>query len=168
MLANHREAGIQKVFPNLLMSGVENPKGHEWIRLAVENPAALQVRLYSTELYHRVLFRRPLNPTTNLLAIHAETIKLLNEQLQNPVTACSDGNILAVGGLAFFGQNVPKPKPISSGSLPSQGPLNNLHGLNVYSQMIYDPVHLKGLDMLIKIRGGLETIRASGIAAVTS
>jgi hypothetical protein len=90
----------------------------------------------------------------------------LNEQLQDRATACSDGNLLAVGGLGFFGQSLPNLH--SSRVFPNQGPLQELQRLYVYSQMIYDPVHRRGMDLLIKMRGGLDKFKTHGIAAVTS
>jgi hypothetical protein len=169
MFANKQNTAVQRALPGLLFnhtSGTDESSCHAWIRLAVENPAALQVRLYSAELYHRALFHQPLNPTTDLLAIYADAIILLNEQLKDPATACSDGNLLAVGGLGFFGQSRPKPQPVSS--LPAQGPLQDLQRLHVYSQMVYDPMHRRGLDLLIKTRGGLDKFKTHGLAAVTS
>ncbi|KAE9381923.1 hypothetical protein N431DRAFT_476667 [Stipitochalara longipes BDJ] len=160
---------VEIALPGLLLdhtSKNESPSCHTWIRLAAENPAALQVRLYSAEVYHRVLFKRPLNPAINLLATYAEAIKLLNEQLSDTATACSDGNLIAVGGLGFFGQSLPKLQSVDS--LPNQGPLQDLQRLHVYSQMVYDPMHRRGLDLLIKVRGGLDKFKAHGIAAVTS
>lgn len=159
----------QVSLPGLLLdhtSETDNPSCHAWIRITAENPAALQVRLYMAELYHRVLYKKPLNPNTNLLAIYAEAIKLLNEQMRDPATACSDGNLLAVGGLGFFGQSLPKFQ--SSSALPNQGPLQDLQRLHVYSQMVYDPMHRMGMDLMFKMRGGLEKFKTYGMAAVTS
>jgi hypothetical protein len=170
-LTNKRNAGIQRIFPIILpnlSSEADNSAGHQLLRLAVENPAALQLRLYSTEKYHRILFRRPLNPNANLLTLYSEGIRLLNKQMQNPATACSDSAILVVGGLGIFGEKDPKPNPISPSSLPAQGPLKELQGLSVYSQMIYNPVHLKGMDSMIKLRGGLSELRTNSVGVIIS
>jgi hypothetical protein len=149
MFANKQNAAVQRMLPNLLLnhtSGTDESSCHAWIRLAAENPAALQVRLYTAELHYRALFQQLLNPTTNLLAIYAAAIKLLNEQLKDPATVCSDGNVIAVGGLGFFGrgsgffeQSLPKLQ--SASALPTQGPLLDLQRRHVYSQMVYDPMH---------------------------
>jgi hypothetical protein len=141
---------------------------HTWIRLSTTHPAALQARLYTAESYYRLLYRKPLNPTTNLLTIYAEAIKLLNGALRDPEAACSDGIILAVGGLAFYANYTTDNKPASSSSLPAQGPLKDLHGLHIYSHMSFDSVHRNGMESLIKLRGGLERFSTPGFAPVAS
>lgn len=81
------------------------------------------------------------------------------------MTRCDDENILAVLTLAFHGQKLPS----RSSRIPSQGPMNALQGLDIYTGYI-DAVHMHvaGLQKMLAIRGGLGDIQFPGLAAMIS
>lgn len=95
----------------------------------------------------------------------AQVIKLLNQEMQNPKRACRDENILAVSGMAHYGwENVDE--NLKKTVTPSQGPLRGLQGLDTYSILRAVPQHLDGLEILVKLRGGLGKIEAKGLTGL--
>jgi len=108
----------------------------------------------------------PVDPECDLFLLYANIIKSLNERMQNAETASSDANILCVSGLAVYGGQEEKPRTRTR--WPSQGPLMNLNGAGTYGQLRSMPEHGKGLDLLIKMRGGLDNLKTPGMAAMLS
>jgi hypothetical protein len=51
---------------------------------------------------------------------------------------------------------------------PKQGPLRSLQFMSSFGLTESDPVHFDGLSKLIELKGGLEKIEMSGLAALIS
>ena len=134
--------------------------------MATSDPLVWKVYVYHTEMHHRVLARRPLDPEFDLFLLYTEIIKMLNERMQTAETACTDENILSVSGLQIFGgiENT----SASRTRWPTQGPLMNLNGVALYGQLKAVAEHRIGQDAMIKQRGGLQNIKTPGIAAMIS
>jgi hypothetical protein len=115
-------------------------------------------------IYYDALRNRPDDCMEHKISTHSRAISLINEQMQDSITACSDENLLAVCGLAAHGQKVPAEDRIS----PKQGPLRDLQGLELYSLMEIIPLHFDGLALLVKLRGGLSEVKTRGIGGTIS
>lgn len=147
-----------------IAKGVPNPAADPWVRLAMNSPALYSTWAHCTILFVDVLRDTPDACPHHTLRTHSKAISLLNEQMQDMDMACSDDNLLAVLGLATHGRI----KPLLNSKYPRQGPLRDLQNLELYSSMETVPLHLDGLAILVKMRGGLSEIKAPGIAAVIS
>lgn len=145
---------------------VEHPGCKAWLQIVIQDPLLFQVWIYHTEMNYRLMFGRPLDPECDLFLLYTKIIKSLNERMQIADTACSDANILCVSGLAVYGG--PQEKPSTRTRWPTQGPLMNLNGAGVYGQLRSMAEHVDGLDLLIKMRGGLKKIKTPGMAAMLS
>jgi hypothetical protein len=132
--------------------------------MAISDPLVFQVWIYHTEMHHRIIFKRPLDPECDLFMLYAEIIKSLNERMKNAETACSEENILCVSGLAVYGGEAVK--STTRTKWPSQGPLKDLNGIGTYTQLRSGAEHYNGQDLLIRLRGGLQNIKTPGLAAM--
>jgi hypothetical protein len=106
---------------------------------------------------------RPIIPTS-YLANHGMVLRLLNEEMKNPATACTDDNILAVAGIGKYNW---AERPSGPKKRVNQGPLRGLQGLDVFSSMPAVLGHRMGLAMLVNLRGGIDKIEP-GLAALLS
>ena len=95
-----------------------------------------------------------------------ESIKRVNEAIQNPSRALNDAVIISVtclvnnGGDEFtWDDNLRS---------PFESPLRDLQWLDIYGRLMPNPVHLSGLAQLIKLREGLEQIKLPGLAPIIS
>jgi hypothetical protein len=110
------------------------------------------------------IFRPPDNELLNFLEL--ESIKRVNEAIQNPSRALNDAVIISVtclvnnGGDEFtWDDNLRS---------PFESPLRDLQWLDIYGRLMPNPVHLSGLAQLIKLREGLEQIKLPGLAPIIS
>ena len=94
-----------------------------------------------------------------------ESIKMVNEAIQNPSRALSDAVIASVGCLVHSGWD----ESMWDESLrsPFQSPLQGLQLLDIYGSILTNPVHLSGLAQLIKLRGQGQT-KVPGLASIIS
>lgn len=98
-------------------------------------------------------------------ACYTEVVRGINRSFEDPETRCDDENILAVLTLAFHGQSMPP----QSSKPPSQGPMNALQALDIYTGYIDTvPMHVAGLHKMLAMRGGLGEIKFPGLAAMIS
>jgi hypothetical protein len=144
----------------------EHPGCKAWLQIATSDPLVFQVWIYHTEMHYRLMFGRPLDSECDLFLLYTKIIKSLNERMNNPETASSDANILCVSGMAVYGGREEMPRTRSR--WPSQGPLVNLNGAATYGQLRSVPEHVQGMNLLIKMRGGLGGIKTPGIAGMLS
>ncbi len=121
--------------------------------------------MHCAAVHIRVLRGLDVYVSKEIILGHSEVIRLLNEEMQDLVRACTDGNILAVSGMASYGWDESSCRTMKS---PSQGPLKSLQGLNAYSMMKSVPSHTEGLAKLVEMRGGLQNIEMEGLAATLS
>ncbi|KAJ9608933.1 hypothetical protein H2200_006704 [Cladophialophora chaetospira] len=166
-----------------------NPVKSSWLKLAMDHPVAFHAFLYATS-FHILLAHqgREINDSAALLRLShkVETIKLVNEQLQNlslsggrkgsqdgkkdgmvklerrgsGIMTPTDALIMAVMILSIHSQRdetiYPKVHAIS--------PLARLNNLDVYGAMINDEKHIQGIMLLVSHKGGLEGIQLYGMA----
>ena len=90
-----------------------------------------------------------------------ESIKLLNEAIQNTSYAVTDAIIMSVLIMAYSTGRVVEENRIKS--LPFQAPLQSLQWLHVLGAQEADPAHVAGLSKLISLKGGLEKIKVPGV-----
>jgi hypothetical protein len=112
------------------------------------------------------IFRPPDNELLNFLEL--ESIKRVNEAIQNPSRALSDAVIISVMCLVnntVIGDELMWDDNLRS---PFQSPLRDLQWLDIYGRLMPNPVHLSGLAQLIKLRGGVEQIQLPGLAPIIS
>jgi hypothetical protein len=98
--------------------------------------------------------------------LELESIKMVNEAIQNPSRALSDAVITSVAILINSrGDEIMLDENLRS---PFQSPLRSLQWLDMYGSLLSNPVHVSGLAQLIKLRGGLEHIKLPGISSIVS
>jgi len=105
-----------------------------------------------------------LEPSKDVQIAYTDAIHELNEEMKDPLNACSDENMLAV---VIMGNNMMAATP-RKGKLPNQAPLKGLQSLDVYGRLSMVPIHVMGLIKLIEMRGGLQNIQMEGLAATIS
>ena len=93
---------------------------------------------------------------------HSEVLHGIHRRFDDPLESCSDINIFSVQILAFHSAM----RTDVAGSMPSQGPLDSLRGLNIYAARLDSvAIHFEGLRRMIEIRGGLANILLPGLAS---
>jgi hypothetical protein len=95
----------------------------------------------------------------------AEIVRRMSIAMRDPAEACKDINIFAIVALAKSGQFKKVDVPLKT---PKQGPLRSLQFMSSFGLTESDPVHFDGLSKLIELKGGLEKIEMSGLAALIS
>lgn len=158
---------VHYIIPRLVpevQKGIENPAADLWVGLALQNPSLYKTWVHCVSVYYFAL-RGQWKQSELLLSTHSRALKAMSREMENPVRACSDSNILAVWGLAAHGWEKFLPP---NHKVPNQGRMRFLQSLDRYSLMKFVPQHLDGLDVLIHMRGGIDRITSEGIAALIS
>jgi len=128
------------------------------------NPSLYTTWVHCISVYYYAL-RGQWKQSELLLSTHSRALEALNREMQDPVNACSDSNILAIWALASHGWE----KFLPPGhKVPNQGRMKHLQSLDRYSLMKLVPLHLDGLGVLIQMRGGLDQITTDGISGLIS
>lgn len=101
-----------------------------------------------------------------LEVLELESIKRVQESIQDPSQAVSDATILSVGCLA----NNRGDESVWDENLrsPFQPPLRSLQWLDLYGSLSPNLFHLAGLAQLVKLRDGLESTGLPGLAPILS
>jgi hypothetical protein len=95
-----------------------------------------------------------------------ESIKMVNEAIQNPSRALSDAVITSVAVLINNrGDELMLDENLRS---PFQSPLRGLQLLDTIGSLLPNPVHHSGLAQMIKLREGLEQTELPGLAPILS
>jgi hypothetical protein len=145
---------------------VDHPGNKVLAQIIISDPLLFQIWEYHTEIHYRFKFGRPLDPKCDFLRLEGKIIKTLNERMGNTANACSDSNILCVLGLTTNGTL--RIKQPDRSKWPSQGPLTSLNGLDTLGRLPSVQEHIRGLDSLVKMRGGFLKITTAGIAPMLS
>ena len=95
---------------------------------------------------------------------YLDAVTKININMQKVETACSSSNMLAVFLLAHH-QLIDEAQPSAENrTRPRQGPLKSLRLLNLYGGPIEsDPIHMRGLEQLIELNGGLRSLTLPGL-----
>lgn len=133
--------------------------------MVLTTPSVYQIWTHCAAVFHHTLKGRGPEDESLLLSTHTQAIHLLNDEIRDPDKASSDENILSVLGLAFHELSQPVAEAQPS---PRQGPLRDLQSLRSHSLMDLVAEHVDGLAMLVEMRGGLEALHLSGLAAMIS
>jgi hypothetical protein len=95
-----------------------------------------------------------------------ESIKMVNEAIQNPSRALSDAVITSVGCLVHSGwDELMWDENLRS---PFESPLTGLQFLDIYGSILTNSAHLSGLAQLIKLREGQEQTKVPALASIIS
>jgi hypothetical protein len=146
----------------------------DWFQLSLHDPTLFTLFLFSAVFHHRVYrFQKSkssggtLRPQDDpvLVFCELESIKRVQEAIQDPSHARSDALILSVGSLV---NNRVNHELMWDETSPFQPPLRSLQWLNIYGTLTPDPIHLRGLVKLIKLRDGLERTGLPGLASILS
>ncbi|OAP57589.1 hypothetical protein AYL99_08327 [Fonsecaea erecta] len=141
-----------------------------WISWYMNNSVLFHALCYSQLARLSVTEASGLNPVSQRAKWYCYSMVVVevNRRFNNVSTRCSDESILAVLALAFHGVRS-TPGSEQAPRSPSQGPLNSMQGLDLYSGRL-DPVHMHvhGLAKMLAMRGGVDEIRAPGLAAMLS
>jgi hypothetical protein len=92
-----------------------------------------------------------------------ESIKLINKAVRDPSRAVSDAMLLSVICMAHHQPEDEKRQRYRK--TPFNPPLQRLQWLDVYGCLPPNLIHIRGLVQLIKLRGGLENIKFTGLPA---
>lgn len=98
--------------------------------------------------------------------VEIETIKLINEAVQDPARAASDAVLLSVLCMAHNTSNDSSQQ--RANVTPFTAPLQRLQWLDVYGSLPPNLVHVKGLIQMVMLRGGVEKIELPGLASIIS
>jgi len=131
----------------------------------MENPPLFKTWIHCASVYYYAIKGHWSQQTPYLLSTHSTALEMMSKQMQSPVTASSDQNILAVWGLAVHGWEHFTPP---GAKRPNQSSMKLVQSLERYSLMKFVPLHLNGLAALVEMRGGLDQIRLEGAAPIVS
>jgi hypothetical protein len=161
----------------MLPSSLNGPRSTtilSWFQLSRHDSTLSTVFLFAAVAHQRLnyLTKRKtadiLTPQNNemLIFLELESIKRINEAMQNPSRALSDAVINSVGCLV----NNSWDKTMWDENLrsPFQSPLRRLQLLDTLGSLSPNPVHYSGLAQMIKLREGLEQTELPGLAPILS
>lgn len=162
--------GSRVILPAIMPSSkpnVDHAGNKALVQMICNDALLFLIWEYHTEIHFRFKFGRPLVEDCDFLLLYGEIIKSLNERMRGKAdTACSDASILCVLGVTTYGTLLAK--PLERTRWPSQGPLMNLNALDTLGRLPSVLEHLRGLDLLIGLRGGIHSIKTPGIAPMVS
>ena len=97
--------------------------------------------------------------------VEIETIKLVNNAVQDPARAASDAVLLSVLCMAHnTAYNTQRQHP----STPFTAPLQHLQWLDVFGSLPPNLVHVQGLIQMVLLRGGVQNIELPGLPSILS
>lgn len=144
-----------------------------WTSSALRSPALLSAFLYGTLSHEFVLermqsgmpSRQRRQKMLQIMVAESESIRRINEALQDPAAQKTDELLMAVFlmGYSRYDEAV-----FSPGRETHKSPLNDMQWANIYSYLDYDEVHVMGLIRLLEIRGGIDAIKLNGLAEMMS
>lgn len=144
-----------------------------WLSSALRSPALLSAFLYGTLSHEFVLermqsgmpSRQRRQKMLQIMTAENESIRRINQALQDPVAQKTDELLMAVFlmGYSRYDEAVFAP-----GRDTHKSPFNDIQWANIYSYLDYDEVHVMGLIRLLEIRGGFDAIELAGLAEMMS
>ena len=100
-----------------------------------------------------------------LQMVEIETIKLVNNAVQDPSRAAIDAVLLSVLCMAHnTAYSTPQQRP----STPFTAPLQHLQWLDVFGSLPPNLVHVQGLIQMVLLRGGVQNIELPGLPSILS
>lgn len=145
-------------------SGLRNPITNIWLQYAVEHPVVLHAFLYAAGIHLHLVGAQATAAVPHEcfgLAHKVEAIKLIQDALLNLHTPPSEALIMAVATLAVHGKqddgyHFPHAHPAS--------PLSHQQYLHIYGRMIPADEHISAFRTLVRLKGGLATIKTYAMA----
>jgi hypothetical protein len=148
-----------------------------WFPLSLHDPTLFTATIFSTLSHQRArwlmkdkadgIFRRQDQKWLELSYLAA--ITMINKSLQDPENATTDTIALSVLILAELATSEEHAlEIILCRDSPFDPPLQSLQWLDVYSSLPPNPIHVEGLIRIIKLKGGLESIKLPCLAAIMS
>ncbi|OAG41588.1 hypothetical protein AYO21_04290 [Fonsecaea monophora] len=173
---------LQVVWPGLTprpLSGSEAAAIQGWFPMALNDTVALHSLLFGALSHKRLNLLKGSAQPDDPAVVHlemdmrrceAESISLINKALRDSKNVITDAVIVSVLAMATNAwdstlqrfQTQPVTQPIFDPLLKS------LQWLDVYGLLSAHPVHAAGLVQLIALRGGLNNIQTTGLAAIIS
>ncbi|KAJ5707887.1 hypothetical protein N7488_007688 [Penicillium malachiteum] len=157
-------------------SALQSKAPELWYSLSRSDPALFAAFMYASLCHQRVLWVNKLHgnnvveygPAQDRLLKECEkdSIRLINEALQDPTRMLSDAILLSVICLAHH-RATQDLKLSQVKKTPFDPPFQWLQWLNVYGCLQPNELHIGGLVELIKLRG-LRNIKMPGVAATIS
>jgi hypothetical protein len=100
---------------------------------------------------------------------YSAAVAMISKSLQHPENAITDTIALSVLILAELATSEEYAlEMILSRDSPFNTPFQSLQWIDVYSSLPPNPIHVEGLIEIIKLRGGLESIKLPCLAAIIS
>lgn len=158
-------ASYAQLFPSGKNSLVSQ-MAKDWFQQCLRNRGILHTALFCQA--RRVQAVRPGLVTMSgneLMLCQTEAVHAINDKLLLQSTATDDESLRIVFSLTWHGpvkQEPPSPSP-------RQIPLGDLQSLRLFMGTIAcDPVHARGLDRMLSLRGGLDKVELPGLAFLIS
>ena len=128
------------------------------------NMALLYAMIFAEMIHTRVQSGNTLRSPWEF-EIGARAIRLISQEMRNPVRARLDSSIWVVVILGFAG----KEAPLRTGpKYPRQSFLKELQDLHIYCKMEIVLEHVLGLIRLVELIGGLQNVKTPGMAQIIS
>lgn len=158
-------ASYAQLFPSGKNSLVSQ-MAKDWFQQCLRTRGILHTALFCQA--RRAQAARPGMPTMSgneLMLCQTEAVHAINDKLSQHSTAVDDESLRIVFSLTWHGPV--KQEPVRR--TPRQVPLADLQSLRLFLGVIAcDPVHARGLDRMLALRGGLHTVEMPGLAHLIS
>lgn len=158
-------ASYAQIFPSSKNSLVSQ-MAKDWFQQCLSTRGILHTALFCEARRAQAVHQRLITMSSNeLMLCHTEAVHAINAKLLQESTATDDESLRIVFSLTWHG-------PVQQGApprTPRQTPLAGLQSLRLFLGIIAsDPVHARGLERMLSLRGGLETVEMPGLAFLIS
>ncbi|RAK80829.1 uncharacterized protein BO72DRAFT_492817 [Aspergillus fijiensis CBS 313.89] len=172
------EYSLQYLWPTIFMaSSVAEqtlPTIRAWFTAGLNSPVLFSAFIHgaATHLQSRMLLSgaQQHNQKTayEIQLSQLETVQRFNAAMQRPVDQWTDEVILAVNSLLYTSVDAETITAAGNVSSSFSPVFDSMQSLDVYAVLTQDNCHRRGLLAMIRQRGGLESIKLEGVAAVIS
>lgn len=158
-------ASYAQLFPSGKISPVSR-MAKDWFQECLRNRGYLHTALFCQAKRAQAVQPGLVTMSGNELVLcQTEAVHAINDKLLQQSTATDDESLRIVFSLTWHGQVKQEPHHPT----PRQVPLGDLQALRLFMGTIAcDPVHARGLDRMLALRGGLHTVKLPGLAFLIS
>ncbi|KAJ5895630.1 hypothetical protein N7495_007321 [Penicillium taxi] len=165
--------GLNVLWPGLLPSRVKEA-GKTFFPMAMSDPALYMAFMFGSLCHQRVQWLNGWSTHTSftqrqermLELCEMEAIQRISDALHDPNRALSDAVLLSVICMAHH--QAPERIQSQLKKTPFNPPLQRLQWLDVYGCLPPNMIHIQGLVQLVRMRGGLDAVKARGLPATIS